>query len=290
MFTLFVLLMVISLGLFGWHRWIKGDPKERQIDGAQYMSMASGVAGGLAILCLLLSTFYVIDPGEVGLEILFGRVVEYSENGIHAKNPLASIEEFDIKTIKEDHKTEGTSQDLQLIIVECAIQYRIDFTKIGDLYSKVGTSYTEKIINPGIQDAVKASTALFGVEKIVVERAKLKDTIEAMLREKMERFYLVLQDFQITDIDFSPEFNKVVEEKQLEEQRIKTAEYRRQQAMKDKETSILQAQAESEKQRLLRSTTSKEVIDLKWIEKWNGQLPTYMMGNSIPMVNMKAGD
>ena len=72
----------------------------------------------------------------------------------------------------------------------------------------------------------------------------------------------------------------------LTEQQIKTAEFNRQKAEKEKQTTILQAQAEAEKQRLLAQSTSKDVVDLKWIEKWNGILPQMMGGNGmIPMVN-----
>jgi len=97
---------------------------------------------------------------------------------------------------------------------------------------------------------------------------------------------MVLEGVNLQNIDFSKEFNRVVEEKQIAEQQIKTAEYNRQRAEKDKATTILQAQAEAEKQRLLAVSTSRDVVELKWIEKWNGQLPTTVMGSSIPMVNL----
>ena len=38
------------------------------------------------------------------------------------------------------------------------------------------------------------------------------------------------------------------------------------------------AEAEAESQRLLRLATSKEVVSLKWIEKWDGKLPEIMSG------------
>jgi regulator of protease activity HflC (stomatin/prohibitin superfamily) len=228
MIVLFIIFAIAAILAFIYAR--RGDPKDS--------TLSNGIGIGSAIVAVfffIMSTFYIIDPGEIGIEVIFGEIVDQAENGIHAKNPFASVVKFDVKTQKEDHnKTEGTSQDLQLIIVDCTVQYRIDYTKIKDLYSKVGEDYSTKIIEPAIKDAVKASTALFKVEQIVVERAKLKKVIEDALKEKLSRFYLELQDFQITDIDFSKEFNKVVEEKQLEEQKVKTAEYRRQQAEKEK--------------------------------------------------------
>lgn len=208
---------------------------------------------GITVLFFLLSTFYVIDPGEVGIEVLFGTVQDTTENGFHGKNPFSSVVKWDIKTQKVSYEKVGSaSEDLQQVIADITIQYRIDFTKLGNLYTKVGTDYETKIIDPGVVDSVKASTAKFKVEDIIKNRSELKKSIETSLKEKMSSFYLELQDLQIINIDFSPEFNKVVEDKQLEEQRIKTAEYRRQQAEKNKETKILEAQAEAENQKLLK--------------------------------------
>lgn len=77
-------------------------------------------------------------------------------------------------------------------------------------------------------------------------------------------------------IFFDAEFNRVVEEKQIEEQKIKTAEYKKRQAEQNKLTAILEAEGEARKQELLRQSVIQQTIELKWIEKWDGKLPTYM--------------
>lgn len=246
---------------------------------------------GFALLALsaalfLFSMFYVVNPGEVGVEVLFGSVKRYTENGLHAKNPFADVIIFDIKTQREEQKSEGASQDLQLVIVESVINYHLDAAKLPELYSKVGRDFVYKVINPAVHESVKAAIARYKVEEVIVKRHEVKEMIVESLKTKLAGYYIVLEDVNIQDIDFSDEFNKVVEEKQIEEQKIKTAEYRRSQAEQDKLRVILEAQAEAEKQRLLKVNTSKEVVDLKWIEKWNGQLPTTVMGNAVPMVNL----
>lgn len=73
-----------------------------------------GIAGILIfIIATVLSMFYVVNPGEVGVEVLFGSVQRYAENGLHLKNPLSSVVIFDIKTQREEQRSEGASQDLQ---------------------------------------------------------------------------------------------------------------------------------------------------------------------------------
>jgi regulator of protease activity HflC (stomatin/prohibitin superfamily) len=146
----------------------------------------------------------------------------------------------------------------------------------------------QKVVEPAIHQAVKAASAKFNVEEITVNRDGLKKFIEEELVIKLSNYYVVLQDVNLVDIDFSPEFNKVLEEKQIEQQKIKTAEYRKQQAEQEKQRVILEAQAEGEKQRLLRANTSSEVIQLKMIEKWDGHYPQVMAGNSGMILQLQS--
>lgn len=247
-----------------------------------------GISGLIIFFVVLISTmFYIVNPGEVGVEVLFGSVKRYAENGLHFKNPLSAVVVFDIKTQREEQRSEGASQDLQLVIVESVVNYHLDASKIPELYSKVGRDFVHKVIKPAIQECIKAATAKYKVEEVIVKRHEVKQLIFDSLKSKLLNYFIVLEDVNIQDIDFSPEFNRVVEEKQIEEQKIKTAQYRREQAEQEKEQTILEAQAEAEKQRLLKVNTSKEVVELKWIEKWDGKLPETILGDkSVPMINL----
>jgi regulator of protease activity HflC (stomatin/prohibitin superfamily) len=94
----------------------------------------------------------------------------------------------------------------------------------------------------------------------------------------------MVESVNLVDIDFTPEFNKVVEEKQIEEQKIRTAQYVRMQAEENKKTEILKAEAEATKQRLLQQSATREVVNLKWIEKWNGVLPQVNAGKDTMLI------
>lgn len=280
---LFIVILLIIAGVI---LFLAGRSMANKKAGVIFKT--SGIAGIiLALVILALSSFYVINPGEVGVEVLFGKVQRYSDNGMHFKNPLSEVIIFDIKTQRELMKSEGASQDLQVVYVEAVINYRLDESKLPELYSKIGHDFLNKIIIPATQESIKAAVARYKVEEVIVKRHEVKQLIQDELFKKLSHYYIVLEEVNIQDINFSKEFNKVVEEKQIEEQKIKTAEYRRQQAEQDKQRTILMAQGEAEKQRLLKVNTSKEVIELKWIEKWDGHLPQNMFGgNSIPMVNV----
>lgn len=288
MFVLFVFLLIVAVVLFAFSAFAKsggGDSElsEKHAPILKWCGIGSVVFGGLF---LFLSTIYVVQPGNVGVEVLFGKIQKYSENGMRFKNPLASVLNFDIRTIRQDFTLECMSRDMQLVKIEAIINYRIDYTRIESLYTKVGVDYLNKIVVPAVAQTLKAVCSQYKVEDVTVNRDAMKDRAQIELMSRLSNYYIILQDISLADIDFSEEFNKVVEEKQLEEQKIKTAEYRKKQAEQDKQTTILQAQAEAEKQRLLRATTSKEVIELKRIEKWDGHYPTVLGGNNLLSIKL----
>lgn len=278
MFTMFVIFLIVGVAMILLRNSGQANP-----------SVMIGVGAASCVLAaslFLLSCFYIVNPGEVGVEILFGKVVKYAPSGLNMKNPLAAIQKMNLRTVKYEARFEGASKDLQTINVDVAINYRIDYAHIRELYNNVGPDYESKVIEPAVMNLSKAAMSQFPIADVIVKRNELSEMISSNLEVRLSNYYIILETVNLNDISFTKEFSLAVEEKQIQEQKVQTAEYRRQEAMKEKETKILQAQAEAESQRLLRSTTSREVINLKWIEKWDGKLPTYMLGNSVPMVNM----
>jgi regulator of protease activity HflC (stomatin/prohibitin superfamily) len=158
------------------------------------------------------------------------------------------------------------------------------YEKVNELFVKVGVGYTEKVIEPAVNEAVKAAAAHFPVEQIIVNREQLKEGIVTSLSKVLANYHIHLESVNLVDIDFSEQFNHVVEQKQVEEQKIKTAEYQRMQAEEYKKKSILEAEAEAEKQRLLKQSVTADIVALEWIKKWNGQLPQTVLGEKSMMM------
>jgi regulator of protease activity HflC (stomatin/prohibitin superfamily) len=276
MVTLSILLVIAGLGLIMTAKFISSN---------KYMFISGGLACALAVMFFILSLFYIVEPGQVGIEILFGKIQEYAPAGLNVKNPFANIIKLNLRTIKYEAKLAGATKDLQEIEIDVAINYRLDYEKIAELYNMVGIDYETKVIDPAVMNLSKAAVSTFPIADVIVKRNDMVKLIFESLKERLKQYYIILETVNLNNIAFSKAFSNAVEQKQIQEQNVQTAEYMRQQAMKQKETTILEAQAESEKQRLLRNTTSREVIDLKWIEKWNGQLPQIMTPGTVPIVN-----
>jgi len=250
----------------------------------------AAIVVGVVVLILFMGSWYVVNPGEVA--VTFSRVsgnTASSPQGLHLKTPLLTgVEKFDVKTQRVDIKSESASKDLQKVDVDVVLNYHLAYDKVNELYVKVGPDYPAKVIEPAVHEAVKASAAQLPVEEIIVKRETLRSNIESMLTARLASYNITLESVNLVDITFDPEFNKVVEEKQVEEQRIKTAQYQRMQAEEKKKQTILEAEAEAEKQRLMKMTVTKDIIALEWIKKWDGKLPVTSLGDkSVIMVQPK---
>lgn len=238
------------------------------------------------IFFVLNSPVFVVHPGEVVVKYsrLTGSTKPYSQ-GAHLRIPfIDGLQKFDVKTLRVDIKADCASKDLQKVLVHTVLNYHLMYEKVNDLFVKVGSDYVAKVIDPLVNEAVKAATALLPVEEVIVKRADLKSAIESNLSKKLLEYNIVLESLNLVDINFSEEFNRVVEQKQIEEQKIKTAEYQKEQAQQYKLKSILEGEAEAEKQRLIKQNVTDNIVSLEWIKKWNGVLPTTVLGEKSTMM------
>ena len=237
---------------------------------------------------IFLGSFYVIGVGQVG--VIFNQATGRTksvQSGFSLKIPIVDqLNVFDIRTQRIDIEEECASKDLQLVRMKTVINYHLDYTKVNEIFTKVGRDYSVKVIIPVTNEIAKSLVSQYTVENIIVKRAELKDAIEEALRIKLKDYFVVIESVNLVNVEFTPEFNRVVEAKQIEEQKIKTAEYKKMQAAQNKEAVILEAEGESRRQELIRATVNPQIVSLEWIKKWDGKLPVTMLGDdTVLMLN-----
>lgn len=126
--------------------------------------------------------------------------------------------------------------------------------------------------------------AQYTAEELITKRAEVSNDIEATLIEKIQSYGFVVTAFNITDIQFSPEYNDAIERKAVKQQEVITekAELEKQQIQNEKEISI--AEKDAKVMELQNSQITENTLRLRMIEKWNGILPTTMLSDSIASV------
>ena len=250
-----------------------------------------GIVMVAVIVCL--SAFKKIDAGERGVILNWGAVQEdVLDEGLHFKIPIyQQIKVLDVKTVKYEIQAEAASKDVQVINTTVALNYHLDPAKVGKLWQEIGKDYESRIIDPAVQESIKAATARFTAQDLIVKRPELRNAIKEELLKKFEGRHLIVDELSIVNLDFSQQYNRAIEQKQVAEQNALKAENDLKRVEFEAEQRVAQAKAEAEAIRIqaeaITSQGGKDYVNLKAIEKWSGNLPTQMIpGSTVPFINL----
>ena len=144
----------------------------------------------LVIFAALSTVFVIVDAGHVGVVKRLGAVQPKPlAEGFHFKRPfMDAVEQIDIRLMPTNAKATAASRDLQTVSTEVNVAYSLNgelapltFQRIGDT-AKVSAA----LVEPAIQESVKAVTAQYTAEELVTKRALVKQAIQAAIEDSLE--------------------------------------------------------------------------------------------------------
>ncbi|MFO7170630.1 MAG: prohibitin family protein [Chloroflexota bacterium] len=262
-----------------------------------------GVVALVAVFALMSSTV-VVDAGTRAVVKTFGEVTGVYDEGLHFRAPfVTSVVPVDVKTQRLVSESSAASRDLQIVTTQVVLNYRPDPEQVANLVREVGTDYESKIIDPAIQESVKAATAQFTAENLITQRPLVSESIRNVLNERLTPRGILVEEVSITEFNFSEEFSRAIEAKQVAEQDALRAERELRRAQIEAQQQVARAEAEAEARlqvaraeaealRLQREVISPELLQLRFIERWDGILPRFMGGDTglVPFVSLPADD
>lgn len=246
----------------------------------------------LAIAAMIgLNSYVIINPGEAGVLSTLGKARDgVLLEGVHFKPPLISnVDIYDLTVQKFEVPAQSSTKDLQQLTASFAINFRLDPVQVVAIRRTQGTlqNIVSKIIAPQTQESFKIAAARRTVEEAITKRDELKKDFDVALGERLEKYGIIVLDTSVVDLNFSLEFSKAVEEKQIAEQRAQRAVYIAREAEQEAEATINRAKGQAEAQRLLRETLTAELLQKQAIEKWDGKFPQVLGGNgAVPFLNL----
>lgn len=302
-------------------------PKKRKMGGRPFSFILVAAVAGLIVLLILASSMFVTVPtGHTGVVTTFGRVEDFTlDEGLHLKSPIQSVILMDNRTQRSTLPLQAFSSDIQQVDVVCSVNFAVDRETAQTLYKNVGRNYYSTVMEPRIQENVKAIFAKYSAEKLVQVRDTLSTQVKDLLSPEMKKYGIEVVSVAIENVDFTDAFTNAVEDKQVAEQtklRVETeqaqqvsvekatAERRIISANADaQERSILaeadanvakikadaeayarqvQAQAEADANQKIAASLTEALIDYLKISQWNGQLPQITSSNGVlPMIDLQ---
>ncbi len=293
------------------------------------MKSATGLIIGAVVLALLLTTLgsgiVFVQPEERGVVISavspdgyrkealqpgLTWVIPFAENvityPISRQTYTMSLAAEEGAIVGDDSVTARTS-DGQEISIDASVIFAVDPSRIIDVHITWQDRYIDDLVRPLARGVIRDQASQFGVEQIYsANRIDLISSISDDLSNRFDENGLLLVDFVLRNITFSPEYAASVEQKQIAEQRAQeaqlTVEQRRQEADQARQVAqgqadaaviaaegraqsrLIEAQAESEALRLIADALSDnpDLLTFEYIQKLAPGIKVMLVPNDAP--------
>lgn len=245
------------------------------------------------VLGVAFASFTIISAGHQGVQVTLGQVNMVTLNeGAHFINPVSSVSEVSVRVTKAElQQASAGTKDLQVVHTNIVVNYRLDGSKVAHVYKEFGLELEDKILMPAVNEAFKATTAHYNSEELVTKRDEVSKAIHQALQNKVSKYGLIVSEISLVNFGFSADYQAAIERKVIATQQKLKAEQDLQRITIEAEQNVAKAKGEAEAIRIqaqaINAQGGKDYVQLQAIGKWNGELPKYMMGGAVPMINIK---
>ncbi len=243
------------------------------------------------IAILMCNPIVVVGVGERGVKVTLGKVSPESlGEGMHFIMPyVQKIAKMDVKTQKYNTQTHVYTKDIQQARISYVVNYNLLSDSAYRMYQEVGMDYVSKVINPVLEGTIKDVIGKWNAQDLVANREEATNEILVKLRNQLADRYVNVSGFQIVDINYSEVFERAIESKVTAEQDALKAKNKTVQIQEEARQKVISAEAEARSMSIRANalTQNKALVEYEAVQKWNGILPQYMMGNSVPFINLK---
>ena len=134
--------------------------------------------------------------------------------GLHFRIPVVqTVALMDVRVQKSLTNAAASSSDLQEVSSEVALNYHIIPDKANVVYQTIGVNFKERIIDPAVQEVVKAVTARYTAEELITKRPAVSEAMRANLSERLLEHNIAVDAFSIVGFSFSKIFMEAIESK-----------------------------------------------------------------------------
>lgn len=268
-----------------------------------------GAVLGVFALGVLAKGVQTVPAGEAYVLLQFGEAKQVLYPGLHIIVPFVNdVSSISTQTEKEEATAFAASKDLQTVSTNITVNFQrySSEAELLHLYTTFRGAEVSRVVQPFVQEAVKASTAKFTAEELITKRADVKAMIENTLKEKLHNHSMEVVAVSITDFTFSQKFDEAIEAKVTAEQEMlkekidltkKQIEVQKQVAIANatRQSEILKAEGDA-KAKLLRADAEAKAIEkitsqlnaaytqYLYVQQWDGAMPKVLGSDGMMLL------
>ena len=243
------------------------------------------------IVAILINCIVIVPANNVGIRysIFTGTSENTLDEGVSLKSPLDKI--YFIDTTVQTRGYEGLSvqtKDSQFLNVTVNIKYRVNADDAFKVYRGYRTldNLGDSIIGLYAQKSIESVMTQYNVIEVLGDKKnEIYQKISDTLSERLQSEGVQLVEIVLVDTDAGEEIESAIKNEAVAKKEVETAEQNRLKAEKDAETKLIEAQAEADANALLTEKLTDQILADKWIEKWDGKMPT-VTGSDSNMIGL----
>lgn len=231
------------------------------------MDEAKGLVIGICAIViisvgLMLNPIQMVGAGEQAVVFnKFNSGTSVIGTGINWVTPVINkTTKYSVKVQKNEfNEIEGLSSDSQTLKLNLVVNWRLDGTKLVDIFKTIQGDVAETIMYNAVIDTSKAELGKFGIGEIARNREILRAAVQTELAKRLAPNGIIVTNVSIANVDFNKNYESAIEQKMIAEQ----------QAMEAKNLKLkvqYESEAKAIENRNLSATITPLVLQQKWIE------------------------
>jgi prohibitin 1 len=225
-------------------------------------------AVAILIVLLLFWSTTSIPTGNVGVLTLFGRVTgETLGEGIHLINPLKAVQKLSVQTQSVKESANVPSNEGLILALDTSLLFRLDKSKAAFVFQTVGDNYAEKIVEPTLRAAIRASTSAHSANALYTNARELvQQQIQDELTAQLSPRGVIVENVLLRDVQLPAMLKGSIEAKQQAEQDALRMSFILQKEKQEAERKRIEAQGIADFQRIVAQGISTQLLEWKGIE------------------------
>jgi regulator of protease activity HflC (stomatin/prohibitin superfamily) len=241
----------------------------------QYTGLIKGIGFGLLVVGILLTSLIQIEPGEVGVQKLFGKVSDHIlESGLNFKNPLVQVVLFDKRT--QNYTMSGVTSEGELVgddaihvlsadglevIIDLTVLYKVVPSEAPRILKEIGTDYKNVIVRPICRTKIRDNAVYYdAVALYSSKRDEFQDRIFKTIETDFKSRGLLLEQLLVRNITLPASVKTAIESKINAEQEAQKMTFVLQKERQEAERKRVEAQGIADYQRIISlSLTDKQL-------------------------------
>jgi regulator of protease activity HflC (stomatin/prohibitin superfamily) len=254
----------------------------------RFRGLLLGAGAVLAVLGLALSTVVQIEPGEVGVQTLFGKVQpRILTSGLNLVNPLVNVSKFDTKTqnytMSAQHDEGQRSGDDAIrvlsadgleVVIDLTVLYRVVPERTPQILATIGPGYQDAIVRPVTRTRIRDNAVYYdAVALYSTRRDEFQTRIFASIEKDFRQRGLRLEQLLIRNIQLPASVKRSIESKISAEQDAQKMQFVLQKERQEADRKRVEAQGIADYQRIINQEITDKLLQYESI-KANKEIAT----------------